>query len=104
MSQPRRPPPMSMKTLICDCNRTMPLDGPALSRALNQTPGAQAEGLETVHTLLCRREAPAFQRAAMAGDELLVACTQESRLFEELNDATTGTRPVAEQPIRFVNI
>lgn len=82
----------------------MPLDGPALSRALSQTPGAQAEGLQTVHTLLCRREAPAFQRVAMAGDELLVACTQESRLFEELNDATTGTRPMAEQPIRFVNI
>jgi ferredoxin len=82
----------------------MPLDGPALSRALSQTPGAQADGLETVHTLLCRREAPAFQRAAMSGEPLLVACTQESRLFDELNEATAGTRPVAEQPIRFVNI
>ncbi|HSW07206.1 4Fe-4S binding protein [Aquabacterium sp.] len=93
-----------MKTLICDCNRTMPLDALALSRALSQTPGASSEGLDTVHTLLCRREAAAFQRAAKSGDELLVACTQESRLFVELNDQTEGARPVAEQPIRFVNI
>ena len=86
---PPRPPPM--KTLICDCNRTMPLDAPALSQALAKTPGASTDGLETVHTLLCRREAGAFQRAAKAsgasGDELLVACTQERRLFLELNDA-----------------
>ena len=93
-----------MKTLICDCNRTMPLDRLALSRALATTPGASAEGLEAVHTLLCRREAGAFQRAAQSGDELLVACTQESRLFLELNDETEGSRSVAERPIRFVNI
>ena len=30
-----------MKTLLCDCNRTMPLDRPALAKALAQTPGAQ---------------------------------------------------------------
>ncbi|WP_425261160.1 4Fe-4S dicluster domain-containing protein [Rubrivivax sp. RP6-9] len=97
-----------MKTLLCDCNRTMTLDAPALSRALAKTPGASTDGLDTVHSLLCRREAPAFQRAAKAtgasGDELLVACTQESRLFLELNDATEGTASVQERPIRFVNI
>ena len=86
----------------------MSLDAPALSRALAKTPQASPEGLDTVHTLLCRREAPAFQRAAKAtaasGDELLVACTQESRLFLELNEQTEGTASVAERPIRFVNI
>ena len=86
----------------------MTLDAPALSRALAKTPGASTDGLDTVHSLLCRREAPAFQRAAKAtgasGDELLVACTQESRLFLELNDATEGTASVQERPIRFVNI
>ncbi len=94
-----------MKTLICNCNQTMPLDGPALTKALGP---AASDGLETVHTGLCRREAPAFQRAAKqaaaAGEELLVACTQEQRLFVELNDETEGARPVAEQPIRFVNL
>jgi len=86
----------------------MTLDAPALSRALAKTPGASTDGLDTVHSLLCRREAPAFQRAAKAtgasGDELLVACTQESRLFLELNDATEGTASVQERPIRFVNL
>lgn len=79
----------------------MPLDPAALSQALG--PDA-ADGLQTLHTTLCRREAPAFQRAARSGDELLVACTQERRLFLELNDETEGARPVDERPIRFVNI
>jgi ferredoxin len=97
-----------MKTLICNCNQTMTLDAPALKQALAKTPGAQTEGLEHVHTLLCRREASAFQRAAKdttaSGDALLVACTQEQRLFLELNDETAGAARVEERPIHFVNI
>ena len=97
-----------MKTLICNCNQTMTLDAPALRQALDKTPGSHTDGLDTVHTLLCRREAGSFQRAAKAtgasGDELLVACTQESRLFLDLNDATEGAAGVTERPIRFVNI
>jgi len=79
----------------------MTLDGPALATALGPEAGA---GVETVHTLLCRREAGAFQRAAKSGDDLLVACTQESRLFLDLNAQTDGAASVAERPIRFVNI
>jgi len=82
----------------------MPLDAQALSRALAKTPGASTEGLDILHTLLCRREAGAFQRAAKSGEELLVACTQEARLFLDLNAETEGARPLAERPIRFVNI
>ena len=83
----------------------MPLDGPALSQALSLSGAADAaDGLQTVHSLLCRREAGAFQRAAKVGDDLLVACTQESRLFLELNEQTEGAPGVAERPIRFVNI
>ena len=78
----------------------MPLDGPALSRAL----GTETEGAGTVHSLLCRREASAFQRAAVSGEPLVVACTQESRLFIELAAATEGAPSLAERPIRFVNI
>jgi ferredoxin len=87
------------KTLICNCNRTMPLDAAALSRAL-----PQAQIATTPHQTLCRREAPEFQRAAKSGEELLVACTQEARLFLELNEQTVGAPSVAERPIRFVNI
>ena len=90
-----------MTTLICDCNKTMTLDGPGLAKALGPDAGA---GLATVHTLLCRREASAFQRAAKAGDDLLVACTQESRLFLDLNARTEGALSVTQRPIRFVNI
>jgi ferredoxin len=90
-----------MTTLICNCNKTMPLDGPGLVKALGPEAGA---GLATVHTTLCRREAGAFQRAAKSGDDLLVACTQESRLFLELNAQTEGAPGLAERPIRFVNI
>ena len=79
----------------------MPLDGPGLIKALGPEAGA---GLATVHTTLCRREAGAFQRAAKSGDDLLVACTQESRLFLELNAQTEGAAGLQERPIRFVNI
>ena len=86
----------------------MTLDAPALRLALAKTPGAHTDGLDSVHTLLCRREARDFQRAAKAtgasGDQLLVACTQESRLFLELNEATEGAARISERPIRFVNI
>ncbi len=82
----------------------MPLDRPAIQAALSKTPGASAEGIEAAHTLLCRREAGAFQRAAKSGDDLLVACTQESRLFLELNEQTEGAARLEERPIRFVNI
>ncbi len=79
----------------------MPLDAAALSRALGPDAG---EGLGTVHSVLCRREAGAFQRAAKDGSDLLVACTQESRLFVELAEATEGVPRLSERPIRFVNI
>ncbi len=79
----------------------MPLDGPALTKALGP---ARSEGLLTVHTTLCRREAAAFQRAARSGDDLLVACTQESRLFLELSEQTEGAASLQQRPIRFVNI
>ena len=86
----------------------MPLNSAALRQALDQTPGADSDGLETVHSLLCRREAGAFQRAAkataFAAEPLLVACTQEARLFLDLNAETVGAAAVEQRPIHFVNI
>ena len=83
-------------TLICNCNRTMPLNAQALGTALDES--------LTEHTALCRREAGAFQRAAKSSDTLVVACTQESRLFTELSEQTEGAVPLDVRPIRFVNI
>ena len=82
----------------------MPLDGPALARALSGATHPPEPGAGTVHSLLCRREAATFQREAVTGGDLLVACTQESRLFLELAQATSGAPGLAERPIRFVNI
>ena len=58
------------------------------------------EGL-TLHSTLCRRQAAAYLEAAQSGDDLLVACTQESRLFGELAEQSVPGRP---ERIRFVNI
>ncbi|MDP3709157.1 MAG: 4Fe-4S binding protein [Polaromonas sp.] len=81
-----------MPTLICDCNQTMPLQPQTLGAALNET--------LTLHSALCRREAGAFQKAIQSGDDVVVACTQEKRLFAEVAQQTQG----ASSPIRFVNI
>jgi ferredoxin len=81
-----------MPTLICDCNQTMPLDPLALGRALDEN--------LTLHSTLCRRQAGAFQQAVKSGEDVVVACTQEKRLFGELGQQTAG----AVSPIRFVNI
>ncbi|MEJ8813726.1 4Fe-4S binding protein [Variovorax ureilyticus] len=79
-------------TLICDCNQTMPLEPKTLGAALTES--------LPLHSALCRREAPSFQRAIQSGDDVVVACTQEKRLFGELAQQTPG----ATSPIRFVNI
>ena len=70
----------------------MPLDPKALGRALDED--------LTLHSTLCRREAGAFQQAVKTGADVVVACTQERRLFGELGQQTEG----AVSPIRFVNI
>jgi ferredoxin len=85
-----------MTTLICNCNQTMPLNPQALGEALDED--------LTLHTTLCRRDAPAFQKACRSSDELVVACTQESRLFTELAEQTEGAVSLDVRPIRFVNI
>jgi len=80
-----------MTTLICDCNRTMPLDPQALSASLNEP--------LALHSSLCRRQAAEFLQAAGEGGELVVACTQETRLFNELADQARLSTPIS-----FVNI
>lgn len=70
----------------------MPLQTDSLGTAIGES--------LTLHSTLCRREAGAFQNAIRSGEEVLVACTQERRLFSELAEQTEG----AVSPLRFVNI
>jgi ferredoxin len=80
------------KTLkVCSCNHTLALDAKALAEAL------KAGAPLTVHHELCRKDAGAFQAALGAGDDVIVACTQESTLFRELAAESTSK-------ISFVNI
>jgi ferredoxin len=89
-----------MTTLICDCNQTMPLQAKSLGEALHED--------LTLRSTLCRREAGAFQQAVLtaekSGEQVVVACTQERRLFTELAGQTEGVQSLAERPIKFVNI
>ena len=70
----------------------MPLQTQKLGQALGES--------LTLHSTLCRREAGAFQKAIQTGQEVVVACTQEKKLFSELASQTEG----AISPIKFVNI
>jgi ferredoxin len=80
------------KTLhLCSCNTTMPLDAEALARAL------ELSGAPAINARLCQKELAAF--ADRAAGDVVVACTQEARLFGDV--AEEGGRT---QTIRFVNI
>jgi len=76
---------------LCSCNGTMPLDAAALARAL------VLSGTPAVHAMLCQKELAAF--AGHAEGDVVVACTQEARLFGDVAEEGGKT-----QTIRFVNI
>jgi ferredoxin len=81
------------KTLkVCSCNHTVPIDAKGLAAALKS-----GQPL-TVHHELCRKDAGAFQ-AALAGEDVIVACTQEAALFGELAEAQD-----AHGQLKFVNV
>ncbi|MEP3277964.1 MAG: 4Fe-4S binding protein [Stappiaceae bacterium] len=78
--------------LVCNCEKSMPLDANQLSRALGQP-------LATVHTQLCRAELPVFEKALESGEPVLVTCTQEAPLFQEVAEEIG-----ADDQVQFVNI
>ncbi len=83
---------MAANTLkVCNCNRTMSLDGAALGRALGR------EAIP-IYTELCRKEVDGFT-AALGASNCTVACTQEAPLFTELAAGAGGSTE-----LKFVNI
>ncbi|MBI2292019.1 MAG: 4Fe-4S binding protein, partial [Betaproteobacteria bacterium] len=87
MTQQRR------KLLLCNCNKTMPLDGKTVGSALG------LEAAPAINSELCRGHVAVFEAVAKSGEDLLVACTQEAPLFRELHEEFK-----AAGDIRFVNI
>jgi hypothetical protein len=81
------------KILLCDCERSMALDGKTICRAL------AGDGEARVHTQLCRAEIEAFRDAVSNEIGVVVACTQEAPLFAE-----TAAELSAEVDLKFTNI
>src|SRR4051812_11419635 len=76
--------------LICSCEKTMPLDVPAIERG--------CAGKITQANQLCGLELDRF-KAALAGDApITVACTQEEPLFREVAENVPNVK------LTFVNI
>jgi len=91
------PPHMSntlkgRRLLVCDCEKTMAVDGGKLSAALGLPDAAK------VNTQLCRSQIDNYRAEAQTGEPLLVACTQEAPLFGEVADEMGGADTA------FVNI
>lgn len=86
--------PIQDKTIkLCNCNGTMAVDGAALSRAL------KLGGAVQVGSAVCRKEIQQFNAALEGSGDVVVACTQEAPLFQELaEEAGFSGR------LRFMNI
>lgn len=65
------------EVLLCSCERTMALDPAAIAGALD------AQATSHVSRNLCRSETDRFL-SALAGGDVMVACTQEAPLFREI--------------------
>ncbi|MBM3565520.1 MAG: 4Fe-4S ferredoxin, partial [Alphaproteobacteria bacterium] len=81
------------KVLVCDCEGTIPLDAPALARALGATEAPAP------NTRLCRAQIANAEAALKGTEPVLIACTQEAPLFLETQNEIPGAKPLS-----FVNI
>lgn len=81
------------KTLVCNCNSTMPLEETFFKQHL--------AGHTKIYDGLCRQEIGQFIQAVEGDDDVIVACTQEKELFHALSSQVE--KPLVA-PIRFINI
>ncbi len=87
-------PAPSRRLLVCNCQRTMEIDGRRLADAL----GLPAPLV--VHSELCRSQIAAFEEALASGGTVQVACTQEAPLFREV----AAEKSAGEGSLKFTNI
>ncbi len=81
------------RALLCNCEKTMALD-PARLPALDGKP---------LFSHLCRSQIEAFEAALASGEPLLVGCTQEAPLFDEIASEQAPDADIAPD-IVYVNI
>lgn len=81
-------------TLICNCEKSMPLDARLLESAFTSS-GSPADGVE-IHQYLCRSGIAAFEKALTENQDtqLCIGCTQESALFSEIAGEMNCPEPV----------
>jgi len=85
-------PEAKRRLLLCNCEKTMTVEAERIGRIAACPSGPAASSL-------CRRELGLFEEALAGGESLLVGCTQEAPLFEELaEEAGAGER------VAFTNI
>ncbi|MGF1651602.1 MAG: 4Fe-4S binding protein [Hyphomicrobiaceae bacterium] len=84
--------------LLCNCQKTMQIDGEALARSLG------GEAPFAVYSELCRGEIGVVTTAAKRGQPLRVACAQEAQTFVDALEGNAGTGDRTELPISFVDI
>jgi len=77
--------------LICSCEDTVPLDGEKVRRACRDS--VVIEGRQ-----FCRAELDRVRKAAAGGEPIVIACTQEAPLFNEVAEESGADAPT------FVNI
>ena len=80
----------SSRLFVCSCEKTMPLDAPAIGRGCS--------GEITQANQLCGLELDKFRAALAEGSPITVACTQEEPLFREVAEEFPQAR------LAFVNI
>ena len=83
------------RVLACSCNGTVDIDSAIRQQQGDALLGGAALGIGE----LCRRDFRHFTEALEGTDDVLVTCTQESALFNEIAQARS-----AVAPIRFVNV
>jgi hypothetical protein len=83
------------RILLCDCEHTMTLDGKALAKACG------ADGSPEIASQLCRAQIDTFRGEIAKGGRVLVACTQEAPLFDEVaSEAGDGVAALGHVNIR----
>lgn len=84
--------------LVCDCEKSMPLEGGALS-AVCRKAGGDGDDLQ-VGTQLCRAQLGNYETMLGGDGGLVVACTQEAPLFAEVADEAGSARDITFANIR----
>ena len=79
-------PDTQYRIILCNCEKTMDVDSPAIGKALGRD-------IAKCATNLCRSGLSGFEDAIAGDRPVLVACTQEAALFSEIAEEAGAAYP-----------